>query len=294
MATEKFDVSLQDRDVRLSVNVMKGGEKTPLVLLHGWPASSAGWKPVAERLPHDRDIYFPDLRGLGDSERKGEVRNFEKREIAEDIRSLVSALDLPRYHVVGQDWGGVVAQELAFDDDRVASLTLMNINLVNNPKGSRKGLMSQLMNPINPRWYMAFQNAPGFAENMLPGNEELWLRYFFSRCAEGNSIPESSISEYIRAYKIEGTPRCGAAFYRAMEADHKRWTEKLANQKQTVPSLIIYGDKDPFIGPEFYEGYEACFDNVRKADVHAGHFVQDERPDDVAREITRFLQSLES
>ena len=291
MRTERFDVRLKDRDIRLAVRRRRGGDKAPIVLLHGWPASSAGWEPVADALPGDRDIIFPDLRGLGDSERKGGVSAFEKQALAGDIAALITSLDIPAYHVAGQDWGGVIAQELAFEDRRVASLTVMNINLINNPVGSLKGLQAQMTNPINPRWYMAFNCAPGFAENMLPGNEALWLRYFFSRPAEGNSIPETSFNEYVRAYKIEDTPRCGASYYRAMTADYRRWAS-LGARKQEVPSQIIYGDKDMFLTPVFYEGYQDCFNSVRKVDIHAGHFVQDERPIDVAREITEFLATV--
>ena len=293
MKTKKNEVTLSTRSVRLSVRMREGGDKTPLLLLHGWPASSACWEPVVAALPEDRDVYFPDLRGLGDSERAGSVKAFEKKELAKDIEALISELGLSNYHVVGQDWGGIVAQELAFDDPRVESLTVMNINLINNSSGSLKGLQAQLLNPINPRWYMAFQTAPGFAENMLPGNEEVWLRYFFNRCAEGNEVSEKSMQEYIRAYKIEGTPRCGASYYRSMEADYARWAT-LAGRKQEVPSQIIYGDKDAFLVPAFYEGYEECFKSVRKVDLHAGHFVQDERPFEVARELTAFLSTLDA
>lgn len=291
MVIDKFDVQLPSRAVRLSVRKRSGGGKTPLLLLHGWPATAAGWAPVVSALPQDRDIYFPDLRGLGDSERAGDVEAFEKKSLANDIAALMSELGVSKYHVAGQDWGGVIAQELAFDDPRVASLTVMNINLINNAHGSLKGFEAQSKNPLNPRWYMAFQNVPDFAEKMLPGNEDLWLRYFFSHCAEGNEIPEASIQEYIRAYKIDGTPRCGASYYRAMNADYERWAS-LSGRKQTVPSQIIYGEKDMFLVPVFYEGFEDCFESVRKVDLHAGHFVQDERPAEVAEEITSFLNSL--
>ena len=286
---EKFEVRLDSRNVSLAVRRRKGGEQTPLVLLHGWPASSAGWEPVVASLPSDRDIIFPDLRGLGDSDRCGEVTSFEKKALADDIAALITELGISRYHIAGQDWGGVLAQELDLEDKRVSTLTVMNINLINNPTGSLKGLQSQMMNPLNPRWYMAFQNVPEFAERLLPGNEELWLRYFFSWCAEGNSIPEDSIAEYIRAYQIDGTPKCGANYYRAMEADYRRWST-LAGRKQTVPSKIIYGDKDAFLTPVFYEGYENCFEQVERIDIHAGHFVQDECPQEVAAEIHKFIR----
>ena len=293
MIAEQLSVRLDDRDITLNVRRRGSGGKTPLVLLHGWPASSACWGPVIDGMGEDRTYIFPDLRGLGDSERKGDVKAFEKYELSLDIKSLLTELGVDSYHVVGQDWGGVVAQELALGDPRVQSLTILNINLINNLAGSLRGYEAQTKNPANPRWYMAFQQTPGFAEVMLPGNEELWIRYFFRFVAEGNSIPEALLQEYIRVYKIKDTPGCGAQYYRAMAKDRERWAS-LHGTKQTVPSLILYGDKDSFLIPEFYEGYENCFEDVRKKDLHAGHFVQDEIPNDVAECIDDFLMEVEA
>ncbi len=293
METTQKPVTLEDREITLNVRHRPGGDKTPLVLLHGWPASSACWEPIVDAMRADRTFIFPDLRGLGDSQRKGDVKSFEKYELALDIKALLSELEIGPYHVVGQDWGGVVAQELALGDPRVQSLTILNINLINNLQGSLRGYEAQMKNPMNPRWYMAFQQTPGFAEAMLPGNEALWIRYFFSFTAEGNAMPEPLIEEYIRAYTIENTAEYAAKFYQALPADYGRWAS-LAGEKQTVPSFILYGDKDPFLTAEFYEGYEDCFEDVRKQDLHAGHFIQDEIPLDVAERIDHFLDQVEA
>lgn len=293
MRIEQYSVRLTDRNVSLNVHRRGAGAKIPILMLHGWPASSVCWGPVIDEMKGDRTYIFPDLRGLGDSERTGNVKAFEKYELSLDIKSLMTALEVDSYHVVGQDWGGVIAQELALADGRVQSLTILNINLINNLHGSLRGYEAQATNPMNPRWYMAFQQTPGFAEAMLPGNEDLWIRYFFSFTAVGNSVPENHLKEYIRAYSIEKTAAYAAKFYQALPSDSARWAS-LAGTRQTVPSMILYGDKDSFLIPEFYEGYESCFEDVRKKDVHAGHFVQDEIPAEVARGLEDFITEIEA
>ena len=290
--TERFDVEVCERDVTMHVRRRLGGSGVPLVMLHGWPASSAGWEKVAQQICEDRTCIFPDLRGLGDSERKGDAAAYRKLELAKDVEALLKRLDLSEYHVVGQDWGGVIAQELALSDPRCRSLTVMNINLINNPNGSQLGLARQVADPLNPRWYVAFQQAAGLAEQMVPGNEHAWIGYFLSKGLKLRQLSLDELDEYVRAYAISGTATSGANYYRAMAADYVRWAS-LGSTKQNVPSLILYGIDDPFITPEFYQGWEDCFKDGRRVDIAGGHFVQDDNPEAVAANLRGFLATVD-
>ena len=297
MPMDQKTIDVKGRGVRLHVRQRAAADQKapPLILLHGWPASSAGWERVVDRLPQDRDVICPDLRGLGDSDRKGDVGAFAKHELAKDILSLLDELGVAEFVVGGQDWGGVAAQELALmAQDRVKALIIMNINLVNNPAGNLKGFKAQMLSGRNPRWYMAFQSAPDLAETMIPGSEALWVRYFFEHgSSDPSRIPAALLAEYVRAYRIDGTATTGANYYRAMPADVERWMS-LAGTVFPQPSLLLYGAKDPFLTPEFYNGYQDCFADVTKVDIDAGHFVQDEAPEDVARGVSSFLNKLEA
>ena len=295
-----MDTSFEDlktRDIRLHVRTRAGFDltTTPIVLLHGWPASSRGWERVVAALDPDRTVICPDLRGLGSSERKGEVHHFTKQELAKDIVELIDTLEFDQFYIGGQDWGGTTAQEVALmTPGRAKALIVMNINLINNLHGNLKGFQTQMMSPQNPRWYMAFQSAPGLAEAMIPGSEELWVRYFFENgSGQDATIPYELIKGYIEDYKRPDTPRCGASFYRAMKTDVERWVT-LSDVKFSQPSLLIYGDQDPFLTPEFYADYETCFECVSRVDLPGGHFIQDERPEEVAAEINKFLEKIDT
>src|SRR5690606_20479680 len=84
----------------------------PLVMLHGWPESSYCWAPVVAHLKVPRRVIAPDLRGLGDSTREGDLAQYRKQALAEDVIALLDALGVDAFHLVGHDWGGVVAQEI--------------------------------------------------------------------------------------------------------------------------------------------------------------------------------------
>jgi 3-oxoadipate enol-lactonase len=108
--------------VRIAYEV--AGEGPGLLLLHGLGGSREDWNrqfPVFSRHFH---VIAPDLRGFGDSER---LEPYTIQQHARDAAELLSALGLPRAHVVGLSMGGAIAMELALGQpERVASLVLAN------------------------------------------------------------------------------------------------------------------------------------------------------------------------
>jgi pimeloyl-ACP methyl ester carboxylesterase len=57
-----------------------------------------------------------------------------------------------------------------------------------------------------------------------------------------------------------------------------------------MPSLYIYGNKDVVIIPEYLNHIEDCFREIRVEQIEAGHFLQEEQPELVARYMNEFLQ----
>lgn len=260
----------------------------PLVMLHGWPESSYCWAPVVAHLKVPRRVIAPDLRGLGDSTREGDLAQYRKQALAEDVIALLDALGVDAFHLVGHDWGGVVAQEIALAiPDRVQRLVLMNIAVINNLRGNREVIEEVRRSGSSQYWYQHFQQQPGLAEAMIPGNEETWLRHFL-RTWNGQPFPEDAVREYVRCYAIPGTPGAGANYYRAFRDDAKRWTT-LEEHIWPMPSLYIYGNKDRVIIPSYLNHIESCFRDIRVEQIEAGHFVQEEQPERVADLLEDFL-----
>lgn len=268
-----------------------GGAGRPVVLLHGWPESSRCWEPVLPLLPAEGFRYFrPDLRGLGDSERTDGLLLYHKNALARDVLALLDAFGVKTCSLVGHDWGGIVAQELALiAPERVEKLALLAINVLPNAQGN--ALAQQALRGAAGRslWYQTFQQLPHLAEAMIPGNEEVWLRTFL-RFADGRPFPDEALAEYVRAFRIPGTPRTSASYYRTLKADRVRWQE-MAGRNFGVPGLVLHGTADPVIVPEYFVGVETCFSHLRMVSLEgAGHFLVEERPEAVGRALAEWLQ----
>lgn len=287
MKTYKIRVPRGEFNIRDRGN--EGG--FPVVMLHGWPESSYCWEAVAVFLDPALRIIAPDLRGLGDSVRTlNNVQAYQKEELARDIVEVIDALEINDLFLVGHDWGGIVAQETALlIPDRVRKLILMNIPVITNAAGLSEAMKVIYSRGAVPFWYQYFQQQPGLAEAMIKGNEDVWIRYFFGKAGREGKIAPEAIAEYIRCYSIENTPATGASYYRAMRSDAKRWAA-LGGRKFPMPTLYIHGNEDSVVIAENLLHVEDCFESIKVESIKAGHFVQEERPGDVASLMNDFLK----
>jgi len=286
MKTSKISVP------RGTFNVRDRGNKDglPVVMLHGWPESSYCWEGVTAWLdPHLR-VIAPDLRGLGDSERTIDVKAYQKVELARDMIEVIDALGIKEFFLVGHDWGGIVAQELALlIPERVKKLVILNIPILTNIKGAEEVAKAMIAMRYLPYWYQYFQMMPGLPEVMIKGNERAWVSFFFGKKGQDGTIPAEAVAEYIRCYSIENTPATAASFYRSMALDAPHWAA-LPGKRFTMPSLYIYGNEDTVIVPANITHLEDCFDSIKVEQVKAAHFLQEEKPQEVANLMNNFFQ----
>ena len=286
MKTHPITVSRGTFSVRESENQ----DGIPVVMLHGWPESSHCWEAVSAFLDPRLRVIAPDLRGLGDSERTPDVKAYRKGALARDVIELLDALHIDTFFLVGHDWGGIVAQELALlVPQRVERLVIMNIFVLTNPKGTGEARRIIFDNGGVAFWYQYFQQQPMLPETMIKGNETVWIRYFFGKAGQDGTIPADTIAEYVRCYRIENTPATGAAYYRSMALDADHWLS-VAEKKFSMPSLYVHGKKDPVIIPVFLNHIEDGFDDIQVVSIDAGHFVQEEKPREVAELLNDFLR----
>ena len=259
-----------------------------IVMLHGWPQSSYCWQGVAAHLPAHYRLIMPDLRGLGDSERTLDERAYTKQALAADMLGLLDALDIQQFNLVGHDWGGAVAQEMALAaPTRVRRLTLLNIHVLTNARGNAEAQARLRKSGGRSFWYQFFQTEPNLAEAMIPGNEAAWLGHFLKTWTRG-PFPADAFEEYVRCYAIADTPATGAAYYRCYKPDTARWAE-IAGRRFAMPGLYIYGRHDPVIIDAFTHHLDDVFDDIRLETLDAAHFVQEECPREVAQRIADFV-----
>lgn len=268
----------------------EGGDPSghPVVMIHGWPESSYCWAHVADQMNSGLRIIAPDLRGLGDSERTPGREHYRKQALAQDVISLLDALGIDAFQLVGHDWGGIVAQEIALAlPQRVSKMVIMNIAIINNLKGNQEVIKTVRSGSGSVYWYQHFLQTPELPEAMIPGNEETWLKHFL-RTWSGDGFPDDALQEYVRMFRIPGTPGATANYYRTFHDDAKRWATT-AGHVWPMPGLYIYGNRDKVIIPEYLNHIEDCFESVRVEQVDAAHFLQEEQPAEVARHLNTFL-----
>jgi haloacetate dehalogenase len=101
---EGFDLRYVDVAEHVRLRVRVGGEGQPVVLLHGHPRTHTTWHRVAPQLVEaGHTVVCPDLRGYGRSTSPTPRRDHSqasKREMAGDIRALMTGLGLERFSVL--------------------------------------------------------------------------------------------------------------------------------------------------------------------------------------------------
>lgn len=100
------------------------GRGAPLVALHGLTASYVSFYGVAERLEGRRPVFALDLRGRGDSDKRGP---YGMKQHAADVAAAMRAMDLGASVIVGHSMGAFVSAALAAEEPRlVAGLVLID------------------------------------------------------------------------------------------------------------------------------------------------------------------------
>ena len=109
----------------LQFHLVEAGQGPLVLLLHGFPEFWYGWRNQLPALARHFRVVAPDLRGYNLTEKPPTGYDWET--LASDVPALIRALGAEQAHVVGHDWGGVVAWGAAiFHPDVVDRLVILN------------------------------------------------------------------------------------------------------------------------------------------------------------------------
>jgi len=101
-----------------------GGEKPPVVLLHGLTGSGACWTPLARALEGEFDVVMPDARGHGGS--SAPDRGYGYDDHANDVIGFIRCLELSRPALIGHSMGGMTAAVVASRAAAIRGLVLVD------------------------------------------------------------------------------------------------------------------------------------------------------------------------
>lgn len=243
-----------------------GGDKQPVVMLHGLMGSGACWAPVTRVLAADFDVIMPDARGHGDS--SAPQHGYRYPDHASDVVGLLRELCLSRPVLVGHSMGGMTAAVVASQEAvQLRALVLVDPTFL-SPERQREVHASDVAQ--QHRAALAFEKseliAQARARNPLRSPELLDLQ------------AEARLKTHLNAFEVLTPPN--PAYRDVVRAIR-------------VPTLLVYGDQSPVVTCEMATELRAinphlCIEGVRDA----GHALPFEQPEHLAELIRAFLSAL--
>ncbi|ELY86539.1 alpha/beta fold family hydrolase [Natrialba hulunbeirensis JCM 10989] len=280
--------------VRLHV-VTGGDESGPLVvLLHGFPEFWYGWRHQLEPLIEaGYRVVVPDQRGYNRSETPEGVGAYRLRYLARDIVDLIDAAGRERAHVVGHDWGGIVAWDLATRYPEVVDrLAVINAP---HPAVFQRVLRSSLEQQARS-WYASLFQLPWLPERLLGANGYERLERALTETAPAGTFSASERALYRRAWRQPGVLTGMLNWYRASgRYPPVRLGSSIPaadDDQLETPTLLIWGDEDVALTTDLaHRSITQCARSRFVQVSGASHWVQHERPALVAEELVAHCSS---
>ena len=298
-----------------------GERGAPLVLLaHGFPELAYSWRhqlPVLAAAGYH--VLAPDQRGYGRSSRPDNIADYNIADLSADLIGLLDDVGAQKAVFVGHDWGAIVAWSTAqLHPDRVAAVVGLSVPPV--PRAQVPPTQALRKTFGDNFFYMLHFQEPGIADAELGADAAKTLRRmlgglrpandqaaalrmirpgpqgFIERLGEPDGLPSWISAEELDHYIAEFTRTGftgGLNWYRNLD---RNW-EIMANPAAPtigMPALFVAGTDDPVLGfTRRDRAAEVVSGPYREVLINgAGHWLQQERPNEVNQVLVDFLDSL--
>jgi haloalkane dehalogenase len=261
----------------LRMHYVDEGAGDPVLMLHGEPTWAFLYRKLIPVLAGVARALAPDYFGFGRSDKPTRIEDYSYDFHYASIERFAAELDLRDATVVVQDWGGPIGLRLAVEHpERVERLVILNT---------------------------------GIGAGRAPSEEWLRFRAFVRRVGSelvpGQLIRISCVSELadevVEAYNAPfPTPESKAGIlafpeHVPTELDHPNAPKMLeiraALEQWEKPALVLFSDSDPIFSTVAAEHMASRIPGAGPAEIvrGAGHFLQEEKGDEIADRIVRFL-----
>jgi pimeloyl-ACP methyl ester carboxylesterase len=245
-----------------------------VVLLHGFPQLNSSWNKVIARLTtQGYRCLAPNQRGYSPGARPPRRRDYRIPDLVEDVRVLIEASGASRVHLVGHDWGAVVAWGAAAAyPERLATVSPVSVP---HPAAFLRALVSSRQALYS--YYMYLFQFPLLPERFLLGGRKKADR--LARALRSGGQSAAAADRDARAMAEPGMLTAALNWYRAMPLSDIRSTGKV-----TVPTLYVWSDRDAALSGKAaqntgrYVSGEYRFETLRGV----SHWIPDEQPDVLA------------
>jgi len=262
----------------LRMHVVDEGEGPPILLLHGEPTSSYLWRNVIPPLvASGYRAVAPDLIGFGRSDKPSDIAWYTYDRHVASIAAVVDALDLSGITLVVHDWGGPIGLRFAVEhEDLVDRLVILDTGIGGGRPPSDTWLrfrevVRAMGADVDPARLVESGTVSGLADE--------------TRAAYAAPFPTPESKAGVRAF-----PELVPA-----EPDHPNTAPmnrvRDALRSWTKPTLVVWGAEDRALPPSLAHAFAELIPGAGEPVIleGAGHFLQEDRPDDLAAAILRFL-----
>lgn len=291
-----------------------------VVLAHGFPELAYSWRHQIPALAGaGYHVLAPDQRGYGGSSRPDAVDAYDIAALTADLVGLLDDIDTERAAWIGHDWGAVVAWNAPLlHPDRVAAVAGLSVPPLPRPRVPPTQAFRATFG--ENFFYILYFQPPGVADAELNGDPARTMRRmigglrppedqetatrmlmpgpagFIDRLPEPVALPDwighDELDYYISEFTRTGFTG-GLNWYRNLD---RNWelTAHLAGATTAVPALFIAGSADPVLGFTPRDGARKVLTGPYREVIidGAGHWLQQERPDDVNTTLVEFLDGL--
>ncbi|MQS17109.1 alpha/beta hydrolase [Streptomyces kaniharaensis] len=296
----------------------------PLVLLvHGFPESWYSWRHQLRALAEaGYRAVAVDVRGYGRSSKPTATDAYRMLDLVEDNVAVVRALGEETAVVVGHDWGATIAAHSALLRPEVFRAVGMLSVPYTPPGGPRPGDVLAAMGG-NEEFYVSYFQQPGRAEAEIEPDVRGWLAGFYAALS-ADTMPEPGAPDPhfvsrggtlrdrfptgrlpgwlgerdldVYAAEFERTGLTGALNrYRNMDRDWEDLAD-LAGAPITQPSLFVGGSLDASTTwlADAIAAFPATLPGLVSSHLldGCGHWIQQERPEDLNRLLVHWLHAL--
>ena len=269
----------------IKVHVLDVGEGFPIFLMHGNPTSGFLYRKVVEGLPLDKvRVIMPTSPGLGFSSKIPASEHKLENHIRW-INAVLNELELKELIYAGQDWGGPIGMgALSLSPNLLKGAVILNTGF-NAPT-------------------LSIDLSPAHATVKTPIIGELIVEVFFSMFDRLGNVQGDSKSWTPEVIELYGRPVIESGNSKAPLAMMRMVTDGPTHPSTPsmilieeyvktldIPAEIVWGLKDPILGKALPRMQE----NFPKAPVtqtDAGHFLQEEVPDEIAEALIRVLNQV--
>lgn len=314
---------MEIRTGRVAVNdielaITEAGQGPLVVLCHGFPELAFSWRhqiPVLAAAGYH--VVAPDQRGFGGSSRPEAIDAYDIVHLTDDVAGLIDHYGENQAVVVGHDWGAPVAWNLAQRlPERVRAVVGMSVPATPRAHAHPIGLLKAAFGDIF--FYMLYFQEPGVADAELGESARTTITRFMAAIG-GDSpdgswrvlpkgakfldamddpkelppwLPQDDLDVFVEAFERTGFTG-GLNWYRNLDRNwevSEAWGDRTIDQ----PALFIGGEKDAVLKFMPVERMDKVVTDLRGKHVlpGAGHWIQQERPDEVNRLLLDFLRQL--